>query len=115
MTKYQAGSDALDALNQEEGGSSNAEFAPFKSGTTYIVKVLGTADLISFYSYGIYKQVNSFVAANPSKKSRNGFPVEDLTPWDKAWQYHADLSQEFGDKHSQEAYKYRCKQRFAMG
>lgn len=116
MTNIQSGTDALNALNQtDEGGGTNAEFAKFSSGTTYTVKVLGTADLISFYSYGIYRQVNSFVAKNPSKKSKNGFPVEDLTPWDKAWKYHADKSEEFGDKHSQEAYKYRARQRFAMG
>lgn len=116
MTKYQAGADALNALNQtDEGGGSSAEFASFKSGTTYTVKALGTADLITFYSYGIYKQVNSFVAKNPSKKSAKGFPVENLTPFDLAWKYHADKSEEFGDKHSQEAYKYRARQRFAMG
>src|SRR5690625_2917866 len=116
MTKYQAGADALDALNQtDEGGGTNAEFAKFSSGTTYTVKALGTADLISFYSYGIFRQVYSFVAKNPSKKSKNGFPVENLTPWDKAWKYHADKSEEFGDKDSQEAYKYRPRQRFALG
>jgi len=114
--KYQSGVDALNELNQsDEGGGSNAEFTPFKSGTTITVKVLGTADLISFYSYGIFKQVNSFVAKNPSKKSQRGNPVEDLTPWDKAWKYHADKSEEFGDHHSQEAYKYKPKQRFALG
>lgn len=116
MTKYQSGVDAINALNQsDEGGGSNAEFTPFKSGTTITVKVLGTADLISFFSYGIFKQVNSFVAKNPSKKSQRGNPVEDLTPWDKAWKYHADKSEEFGDHHSQEAYKYKPKQRFALG
>ena len=115
MANIQTGADALNALNQEDGGGSGAEFASFKSGTTYTVKVLGTADLISFYSYGIFKQVNSFVAKKPSKKSNRGFPVEDLTPWDLAWKYYADLSEEFGDKHSQEAYKYRARQRFALG
>ena len=116
MTNIQSGADALNALNQtDEGGGNTQEFAKFSSGTTYTVKVLGTADLISFYSYGIFKQVNSFVAKNPSKKSKNGYPIEDLTPWDKAWKYHADKSEEFGDKHSQEAYKYRARQRFAMG
>lgn len=91
------------------------EFSPFKSGTTYVVKVLGTADLITFYSYGIYKKVNSFVAKNPSKKSKKGYPIENLTPWDKAWKYHTDKSKSFNDHHSKEAQKYRAKQRFAMG
>lgn len=116
MTKYQAGADALNALNRtNEGEGNNIEFAGFKSGTKYTVKVLGTADLITFYSYGIFKQVNSFVAKNPSKKSARGNPVEEYTPWDLAWKYHAYKSEEFGDKHSQEAYKYKPKQRFAMG
>src|SRR5690625_351307 len=116
MTKYQSGADALNELNKtNDGGGSNVEFSPFKSGTTYTVKVLGTSDLISFYSYGIFKQVNSFVAKNPSKKSAKGFPIENLTPFDKAWKYHADKSEKFGDEHSQEAYKYRARQRFATG
>src|SRR5690625_2813917 len=115
MTKFVSGADALDVLNQEDGGGNNAEFSSFKSGTTYFVKVLGTADLIQFFSYGIFKQVNSFVAEKPSKKTANGFPVEDLTPWDKAYLYHRELSKEWTDKHGQEASKYRAKQRFAMG
>lgn len=116
MSKYQAGADALSALNQsDEGGGNSQEFASFKSGTEYVVKVLGTSDLITFFSYGIFKQVNSFVAKNPSKKSQRGNPVEEYTPWDLAWKYHADKSEEFGDKDSQEAYKYKPKQRFAMG
>jgi len=115
MSSIQTGADALDVLNQSDEGGNSQEFAKFSSGTSYTVKVLGTADLISFFSYGIYRQVNSFVAENPSKKSRRGFPIENLTPFDKAWKYHADKSKEFGDKHSQEAYKYRARQRFAMG
>src|SRR5699024_1881612 len=102
-------------LNLEESGGNNAEFSSFKSGTTYYVKVLGTADLIQFFSYGIFKQVNSFVAEKPSKKSANGFPTDNLTPWDKAFLYHRDLSEEWTDEHGQEAAKYRPKQRFAMG
>lgn len=116
MTKYQAGADALNALNASDGGGgSNAEFTSFKSGTTYFVKVLGTADLISFYAYGIYKQVNSFVAKEPSTKTPNGFPVDNLTAWDKAYLYHKNKSEDFTDTHGQEASKYRAKQRFAMG
>src|SRR5699024_4295226 len=58
---------------------------------------------------------NSFVAENPSKKSKAGNPVENLTPWDKVWKYYADKSEQFGDEASTEAYKYKPKQRFAMG
>lgn len=115
MTNYTTGTDALDALNATTDGGSGAEFTSFKAGSTFYVKVLGTANLISFYSYGIFKQVNSFVAAKPSQKSKAGYPVADYTPWDKAWKYHKDLSQDFNDAHGQEAGKYRAKQRFAMG
>jgi hypothetical protein len=115
MSKYQAGVDAISALNDAGGDEKKTEFTSFKSGSSFMVKVLGTADLITFYSYGIFKQVNSFVAANPSKKSAKGFPVENLTPWDKAWKYHKDLSEDFSDHHGQEAAKYKAKQRFAMG
>lgn len=115
MTQVTSGVDALDALYQEDNAGGGAEFASFKSGTTYLVKALGTADLISFFSYGIFGKVNSFVAKNPSKKSAKGYPVDSLTPWDQAWKYHKDLSEDFNDKHGQEAGKYRAKQRFAFG
>ena len=111
-----SGADALNALNQENGSTGVVnEFTPFKSGTKYYVKVLGAADLISFYSYGIFKKVNSFVAANPSKRDKYGNPVENLTPWDKAWKYHKEKSKDWTDEHGQEASKYRAKQRFGMG
>lgn len=109
------GIDALNALKSGGDNNSNNEFSSFKSGTKYIVKVLGTADLMQFDSYGIFKVLNSFVAKNPSKKSANGYPVDDYTPFDLAWKYHKDLSEERTDEHSQEAGKYRAKQRFAMG
>jgi len=115
LTQYQAGMDAINSLNETNEGGSGAEFTSFKSGSTFMVKVLGTADLISFFSYGIFKQVNSFIAASPSRKSKAGYPVENLTPWDLAWKYHKDLSEDFSDQHGQEAAKYRAKQRFAMG
>lgn len=115
MAKFQAGADALNVLNQSDDGGNKTEFTSFKSGSKYYVKVLGTADLISFFSYGIFGKVNSFVAESPSKKSAKGFPVEDLTPWDKAFKFHRDQSEEFSDKQGVEASKYKAKQRFAMG
>lgn len=116
MSNYESGADALNSLNSEgEGGGNDAEFAKFNAGTSYTVKVLGTADLIKFYSYGIFKQINSFVAKNPSKKTDKGFPIDNLTSWDMAMKYHADKSEKFGDDDSQEAYKYRAKERYAMG
>ncbi|MBO0602739.1 hypothetical protein I2483_13810 [Sporosarcina sp. E16_3] len=115
MTNYTTGADALSALNRTDDAGSGAEFASFKSGTSYFVKVLGTADLISFFSYGIFGKVHSFVAETPSKKSAKGYPIDALTVWDKAWKYHKDLSKDFNDAHGQEAGKYRAKERFAMG
>jgi hypothetical protein len=127
MSEITYGLDALAALNggdEDQGGGM--EFSPLKSGTTYTVKVIGIhyeidgkkkvmGDFISYFNYGIFKKVNSFVAKNPSKKSAKGYPVDNLTPWDKAWKYHQDLSKEFQDKHSQEAYKYKPAQKFAFG
>lgn len=115
MSNISKGIDALNELNSSTTEGGNNEFSKFSSGSTYLVKVLGKADLISFYSYGIYKQINSFVSENPSKKSKNGNPVENLGPFDKAWKYYADKSEQFGDEASTEAYKYKPKQRFAMG
>ena len=114
--QFASGLDALNALNEtnEGTGGGGAEFASFKSGTKYIVRVIDKAAVQMAFSYGIFKQVNSFVAKEPSKKSANGYPVADYTPWDKAWKYHKDLSEDFSDAHGQEASKYRCKQRFAM-
>lgn len=116
MTAELTGIDALDALNGEGGnGGQRNEFNSFSSGTTYKVKVLGTADLMMYYGYSVFKKVNTFVAKNPSKKTKNGYPVDDLTSWDKAYLYHKEQSKDFSDAHGQEASKYRPKQRFAFG
>jgi len=114
MVKYKQGTDALDVLNREDDGDK-AKFSSFKSGDVHFIKVLGTSDLIQFFSYGIFGKVNSFVAANPSEKSAKGFPTDNHTPWDLAFKYHRDKSSDFNDKHGQESGKYKPKQRFAMG
>lgn len=108
--------DEADKLQEqaESGGGKSAEFSSLKSGTTYMVKVIGLKDYFQFYSYGIFNQVNSFAAKNPSKKTAKGFPIDNLTPWDKAFRYHKDLSKDWTDEHSQEAQKYKPKSRFAM-
>lgn len=122
MTQYQTGADALAALTAtNEGGSSGMEFTSFKSGGNFKVRVMGAADLITFRSYGIYKQINSFVAKTPSIYSAKGFPESNLTPWDKASEYYSKLAFDAeGDADKQkelraEASKYRGKQRFALG
>ena len=115
MTQYTNGLDALNALNESnEGGGNTREFSPLKSGTTYLVKVIDKAAVQMAYSYGIYKQINSFVAKNPSTRTKNGWPTDNLTPWDKAFLYHKNQSKDFNDEHGQEASKYRAKQRFAF-
>jgi hypothetical protein len=125
MTQFERGLDALNSLNAtNEGGNSNkAEFASFKTGTSYKVKVLGTADLIRFHSFGIFKKVNSFVAKDPAVRNERGYATENLGPWDKAAQYHQDLAFKARDKgdtqteerHRELAYQYKAKERFAMG
>jgi hypothetical protein len=124
MSQFQSGADALNALNAtNEGGGAKVEFASFKSGTTYKVRVMGTADLISFYSYGVFKKVNSFVAKNPSIKNSRGFAESNLTPWDLASKYYSDLkrkAEEAGqtakvEEYKAEAGKYRAKERYALG
>lgn len=114
MSEVKQGQAALDVLNQSDDDGDKG-YTSFKSGTTYVVKVLGTADLITFFNYGIYGEVDSFVPETPSKKSKKGYPVENLTPWDLAWKYHKDKSEHYQDEHGTEASKYRAKQRFAMG
>ena len=116
MTEVTYGLDAINALNDVGGsGGSGPEFTSFRSGTTLKVKVLGLHDLSTEYTYGIFKKVNSFAASKPSKKSAKGNPVADYTPWDLAWKYHKDKSDDWQDEHGQEASKYRPSQRFAFG
>lgn len=125
MSQFQSGADALNSLNAtNEGGNGNkAEFASFKSGTTYKVRVLGTADLIKFYGYGIFKKVNSFVAKNPSVKNAKGFAESNFTPWDLAANYYSELKRKAEDagqsakaeEYKAEAGKYRAKERYALG
>lgn len=116
MTQFLVGdqADELQAASESDSTAKSAKFSSFKSGTTYLVKLIGLKDYFQFYSYGIYQQVDSFVAEKPSKKTAKGFPIEDLTPWDKAFRYHKDLSQDWTDAQSQEAQKYKPKSRFAM-
>ncbi|MCY9546817.1 hypothetical protein [Lysinibacillus xylanilyticus] len=114
MTNFTTGADALAALNSNNESSKNREFTSIKSGSKFIVRVIDKAAVQMAYSYGIFKQVNSFVAKEPSIKTPNGFPTDNLTPWDKAYKYHKDKSKDFNDEHGQEASKYRAKQRFAM-
>lgn len=115
MSTYVKGQDALAGLMEDNSTGSDNEFTPFNSGSTYNVKVLGKADLVKFYSYGVYKKTYSFVAKNGSTKDEYGNPVENLTCWDRAWKHYKDQSKKYRDKMDQEAYKYKPKERYMMG
>lgn len=126
MAQFKKGAAALGALNtQSEGGNTpSAEFAKFNVGTTYKVRVLGTEDLIQFFSYGIFKKVNSFVAKIPSVRNDKGFVESGHTPWDLAAQFHYEEAkkldeggavQKVVDDKKNEAYKYVGKERYALG
>jgi hypothetical protein len=108
--------EAADTALSTEGGSgkNNAKFSSFKSGTTYTVKVIGLKDYFQFFNYGIFNQVDSFCAENPSVKTPKGFPVENLTPWDKAFRYYKDLSKDWTDEMSQKAQAFKPKSRIAQ-
>src|SRR5690554_2072738 len=114
MTQFTSGLDALNALNETNEGGGGAEFSKFSTGTTYKSKVIDKAAVQMAYSYGIFKKVNSFVAANPAKRDKYGNPVDNLTPWDTAYRYYKDKSEVYTDEFGVEASKYRAKQRFAF-
>lgn len=122
MAEVFFGEDALArGAESNEGGGGGAEFTSFKSGTLKKVKAANMSKTggyipatMAYFAYGSFKpQVNTFVAKEPSKKSKKGYPVENLTPWDLAWKFHADKSEKFQDAHSQEAYKYLPKLKYA--
>ncbi|UBH21926.1 hypothetical protein LAU42_09125 [Macrococcus armenti] len=115
MVNVTSGLDALNLLNDVESAAHENKFSKLGSGQTRTVKVLNWGDFIGVQTYSIFKQVNTFVPEVAPKLSAKGFPVDNLTPFDKAWQYWQDKSEKFGDEASQEATKYRIKPRFAVG
>lgn len=117
MTQFQSGLDALAALNatNDGGNETKNEFSTFKSGTTYLVKVVDKSAVQLAYGYGSFNDgVNSFVAKNPSKRNAKGYVESNPTPWDRASAYHKSKSEVYTDDHGQLAYKYAGKPRFAM-
>lgn len=115
MANVTSGLDALDILNNEGETGSNNKFTPLKSGDSKIVKVINLGDMVTVPTYSIFKKVNTFVPEKPAQLSAKDYPQKDFTPFDKAWKYHNDLKEEFGDYHSQRAGDFRVKRRFAMG
>src|SRR5690625_1625175 len=106
------GDDALNALNEGTSDTPSNEFTYLKSGDKFVVKVPGI-NMISAFVYGSFaKKIYSFVAENESKKSPKGYPTEDLTPFDLAWKYYKDQSDEWNDEMDQEAQHYRAQRKF---
>lgn len=109
------GDNAMEALSDGKSTKVSNKFTYLKSGGKYTVKVPGI-NMISRYVYGSFdKNIYSFVAEKESQKSDRGFPTDDLTPFDKAWKYHKDLSGEWQDEHDKEAYQYIAAPRFTIG
>src|SRR5690625_1057305 len=116
MSQFKVGAEAGNFTDEDKGQVQNNKFTSLPQGKSIYVKVIDKNAKMSYFGYGIYRpSVNTFAAKNPSKKSAKGYPVENLTPFDRAWKYHADKSKEFQDEHSQEAYKYMPKLRGSFG
>lgn len=116
MTTNFTGLDALNLLNASEATESHSnKFSSLKSGDTRTVKIINFGDFIGVQTYSIFKKVNTFVPKNPPTLSAKGFPIDNLTPFDKAWKFYQEQSQKFGDEMAKEASQYRIKPRFAIG
>ena len=128
MAKFTIGDEALKMLQandeQANGNTGNGlEWTQLRVGESFKVRVMGTQDFIGFYSYGIFKKVNSFVAKDPCKRNAKGYPESNLTPWDLACDYHQKRAFEANEKGDEATYKteraeaslYRGKQRFGFG
>lgn len=127
MAKFTIGDEALkmlQATDEKATASGNGlEWTQLRIGESFKVRVMGTQDFIGFYSYGIFKKVNSFVAKNPCKRNAKGYPESDLTPWDLAADYHQKKAFEANENGNDAKYKeeranaslYRGKQRFGFG
>lgn len=110
------GADALSAMDAGSEETVKNEFTRLKSGGSFTVKVPGL-HVISAFVYGNYENpsIYSFVSENESKKSAKGFPVENLTPFDKAWKHYKDQSDDWLDEMSAKAGVYKSDQKFTYG
>lgn len=110
------GEDALTALDAGAEEKVKNEFTRLKSNSSFIVKVPGL-NVISAYVYGNFEnpKIYSFVAEEESKKTDKGFPVEDLTPFDKAYVHYKDQSDDWQDEMAAKANVYRAEQKFTFG
>ena len=115
--QFTSGLEALSALQatNDGGNAPKNEFSPFKSGTSYLVKVVDKSAVQLAYGYGSFNDgIHSFVAKNPSKRNAKGYVESNPTPWDKASSYFKAKSEVYTDENGQLAYKYSGKPRFAM-
>lgn len=116
MTNIKSGLDALNSLQQDNTETNTSmEFTRIKSGESVIVKVPGLCVISAFVYNSFNKNINSFIAENPSDKSDRGFPTKNLTPFDKAWKHFKDQSDDWQDEMAGEAYEYLAKERFTFG
>lgn len=113
MANYTTGAEALQALTATAEGNASQSFAPFKSGSSYKVRVMGAADLITYFGYSIFKVVNTFVAESPSKLNGNGFAETNLTLWDKASAHYMQLA--FAEKDDKKAEELKAEARLYRG
>lgn len=115
MADITTGLGALDLLASDDQGGNENSFTKLGSGDSKTVKVLSYGDLMAVHTYSIFKKVNTFKPEVPPTLSKRGFPVDNLTPFDKAYKYYKDQSEDFNDEMSKAAANYRIKPRFAVG
>jgi hypothetical protein len=124
--------DAIEEANDTGGGKTNSDFAKLPTGTSLKVKLTGLDNVMRYFGYGVFKRVNTFIAANPSNRDAKGFVSGNHTPWDLASKHYYDKafalikdkdddevktikdSKPYKDL-SSEGYKYSGKPRFAIG
>jgi hypothetical protein len=133
MSQFKFGMEAIEESNAGgSGGKANNDFAKLPAGTTLKVKLVGLEAVMRYFGYGVYKRVNTFIAATPSERNAKGFVDTNHTPWDLASKYYYDqafaLTKDKEDAEvkaiketkpykdlSSEGYKYSGKQRYAIG
>lgn len=123
MSNYTIGEDAFNAPTTS-GGGNDASWSKLNVGMSYKVRLFTnyTQAIMKFRNYGIFRKVDSFSAKNPSTKDSRGFAESNLTPWDKASQYYAELLFKALDeknavdekKYKEMASLYREKERYAV-
>lgn len=120
------GNAALEDLN---GGSKKNSFTSLKSGTTLKVRVKGLTrngltDIATFFGYGIYKQVDTFIPKNDPVRDARGFVTSNHSPWDLASKYFYEQGFKAEDAGKAEAevkklkdsgYRYKGKKRVMVG